>query len=245
MAASAAVSAIKRGCEMLQEGKAIVESFKEEVGGVVGEATEVKEQLTGLFSWAKSLYAQFFGNKEEVVVASVPTVVVKKKKKQKEEDPDPAVLQFQTIAGVSDQLGKFFDIQKQLKDHYRDLEEESSHVYSPDQNSAIKAKDRVFVQLQLEEMSKDIRETMVYAPKELKDFYSRFLEMYGRIEDEQEFARLEQLKKARYNKWLQDQLHNSRVDRAMALVAVVLTALWVWMILLGIVWQSKMQTDFW
>jgi hypothetical protein len=43
---------------------------------------------------------------------------------------------------------------KKLKDYYRSLEEDSINDYKPNQNSATKAKDRVFVELQLEQMIK-------------------------------------------------------------------------------------------
>ena len=41
------------------------------------------------------------------------------------------------------------------------------------------------------------REAMVYAPPELKDLYSRFLVMHGKIEREQEWARAEMIRRAR------------------------------------------------
>lgn len=248
MAAQAAVSFVKRGCEMLNAGKAAIDEFKGEAEGVIGDAKAVVVELKGLYEWAKGLWdsvAGLFGKEKAAdVVVDVAPVPVKKAKKRVA-DPEPEVLQLQMVSSISQKLGEFFEIQKKLKDYYRDLEEESLHVYDPNQNSAIKAKDRVFVELQLEEMTVQIREAMVYAPKELKDFYSRFLAMYGKINEEQEFARQEQLRAARNERWLQERLRNNRVDRWLAIIGVLLATLWVWMILLGTALQSRMQIDFW
>jgi hypothetical protein len=245
LAAQAAVSFVKKGCEMLQEGRAIIDDFKSDAEGIVGEVTATIETVKGLWDWVQNL---FKFTKPEVKFTKPDVVVINKGKTTKsikQKDPEPEVLQLKTIAGISDKLGEFFEIQKKLKDYYRSLEDESINDYKPDQNSAIKAKDRVFVELQLEQMTVDIRETMVYAPKELKDFYSRFLAMYGKIEEEQEFARLQQIRRAKYKKWQRERLHNQLVD----LWVVLAGATFVLAMLVGILWDLKIQaiarSQFW
>jgi hypothetical protein len=219
---------------MLQQGKAVIDEFKGEAEGVVSQVNEAIETVTGLWDWAKDLWASLTGRPKEsgqetaivpAVVASLPAPV--KKSRKIEHDPD--ILQMQTVHEVSQQLGKFFDIQQKIQTHYKNLEDTSMHVYEANQNHAMKAIERVEVELQLEEMTVKIREMMVYAPKELKDLYSRFLAMYGRIKDEQEFARLEQIKNARDKRWRQETRRNLRIDlaiAAMALGAVILVAWW-------------------
>lgn len=161
-----------------------------------------------------------------------------KKAKKREPEPDAAILQMQVVHDVSQQLGKFFDLQQQITNHYAELEETSMHVYEEGQNHAMKAIERVEVELQMEEMTVLIRETMVYAPKELKDLYTRFLQMYGRIKDEQEFARQEQLAARRYkeaNKW---QRRNFRIEMGMWAVGLV----WVMLILWGMLLELESLT---
>jgi hypothetical protein len=245
LAAQAAVSFVKKGCEMLQEGRAIIDDFKSDAEGIVGEVKATIETVTGLWDWVQNL---FKFTKPEVKFTKPDVAIINKgntTKSIKQKDPEPEVLQLKTIAGISDKLGEFFEIQKKLKDYYRSLEDESINDYKPDQNSAIKAKDRVFVELQLEQMTVDIRETMVYAPKELKDFYSRFLAMYGKIEEEQEFARLQQIRRAKYKKWQRERLHNQLVD----LWVVLAGATFVLAMLVGILWDLKIQatarSQFW
>ena len=91
---------------------------------------------------------------------------------------------------------------------------------------------------QMEELTVQIRETMVYAPKELKDLYGRFLQMYGKIKEEQEFARLEQLAAARNKEARKWQRRSFRIEMAMWGAAGV----WVLLILWGMMLQLESLT---
>ena len=236
LAAQAAVSFVKQGCEYLQAGRAIIDEFKDDAEGVIGEVKATIETVTGLWDWIQN----FFKFTKPEVKFTKPKI----KHKAASQD-EPEVLQLKAIAGISDKLGEFFEIQKKLKDYYRSLEDESLTDYNPEQNSAIKAKDRVFVELQLEQMTVEIRETMVYAPKELKDFYSRFLAMYGKIEEEQEFARLQQIRRARYKKWQRERLHNRLVDLWVVLAGAAFLLAMVGAILWDLKIQATARSQFW
>lgn len=244
MAAQAAVSFVKQGCEYLQAGRAIIDEFKDDADGVIGEVKATIETVTGLWDWVKNLLG-LANNKEVSEQVNAPLTEKKPIKASQKKQDNPEVLQLKTIAGISDKLGEFFEIQKKLKDYYRSLEDESLTDYNPDQNAAIKAKDRVFVELQLEQMTVDIRETMVYAPKELKDFYSRFLAMYGKIEEEQEFARLQQIRKARLRKWQRERLHNRLVDLWVVLAGATFILAMVGAILWDLKTQATVRSQFW
>jgi hypothetical protein len=239
--AQTAVSAIKSGCDMLREGQAVINDLKGEAEGVVGQINEAKEaalglweSISGLFDWAKSLWASVTGApapapKIEVPAEiAVPAQPVAKKKKQREPEPDADILQMQVVHEVSQQLGKFFDIQQKIQTHYKNLEDESLHVYDANQNHAMKAIERVEVELQLEEMTVKIRETMVYAPRELKDLYTRFLQMYSLIKEEQEFARQLQIRTAKNKRARAWQRRNFRIEMAMwaAAIAYVIAVAW-------------------
>jgi hypothetical protein len=239
--AQSAVSAIKTGCDMLREGQAVIDDLKGEAEGVVGQINEAKEAalglwetITGLVDWAQGLWSGVTGapkpaNKIEVCAEiAAPVKSPAKKGKQREPEPDADLLQMQVVHEVSQQLGKFFDIQHKILTHYKNLEDESMYVYEADQNHAMKAMERVEVELQLEELTVKIRETMVYAPKELKDLYSRFLEMYGRIKDEQEFARQLQIRATRNKRARAWQRRNFRIEMAMWAGAVLLVIAVIW-----------------
>ena len=237
MVAVSAAQQIKKGCEMLREGRAEITKFKKNIEGGVADAKAIYKEVTGLWGWFKSLFG---AAKPAAPVVSAPKEVVKAAKKAREADPTPDELQVQTINMVGQQLGVYFDIQHKLNTHFKNLEDTSTNVYEPDKDHAKAAIDRALVELQLENMGTQIREAMVYAPKELKDIYSRFLKMYGKIQEEQEFARQQMIRKARLEAWRRRVLKDFLVDQAMALISVAIVVLIVWGMMLGIALPSKM-----
>ena len=100
-------------------------------------------------------------------------------KKKAAPEPELSYEEYQTraIHQVCEQLKTFFEIRRQLNEHCLELEEVSKTTEKIE-DSAI---DRVQIEMQLESMTVQIREAMVYAPKELRDIYSRFLKMYDQI----------------------------------------------------------------
>jgi hypothetical protein len=220
---------------MLAQGRAVIDEFKGDAEGVVSEVKATIETVTGLWDWLRGLWESLTGKADDASspiaapTAAKPTPT-KKTKKKPEPEPDAELLQMQVVHDVSQNLGKFFDLQHQILTHYKNLEDESLHVYEEGQNHAMKAIERVEVELQLEELTVKIRETMVYAPRELKDLYSRFLTMYGQIKEEQEFARLEQVMNARNKRWRQEARRNFRIDLGMwvAAITMVISVYW-WM----------------
>lgn len=229
---------------MLREGQAIVEEFKGDAEGIVGQFVSTANTVKGLIPWATTLWDKLMGAFKVVpprtpeLKAAVKAAQPAKPAKQKQAEPDAELLQMQIVHNVSQRLGEFFDIQQKIAAHYAELEETSLHVYEEGQNHAKKAIERVEVELQMEELTVQIRETMVYAPKELKDLYSRFLQMYGKIKEEQEFARLEQIAARRYkeaNKW---QRRNFKIEMAMWAAGMV----WVLAILWGMLLQLESLT---
>jgi hypothetical protein len=209
---------------MLREGQVAVDEFREQAESLVGQAQEAYNTLNALWVWVTGL----FGEKEKQETASAPV----KTKAKRAADPEPEILQMQVVHKVSTQLGEFFDIQQKITNHYQDLELASLTVYSPEQNNAKKAIERVEVELQMEYLGEQIREAMVYAPRELKDLYTRFLRMYGKIEQEQEFARQQLIMQARYKRAQEWRHHNLKVELGMwALGMAVVWLVLVWMMI--------------
>jgi len=64
------------------------------------------------------------------------------------------------------------------------------------------------------------REAMVYAPPELKDLYSRFLVMHGKIEREQEWARSETIRRTRLARWKREQEEIRQIELISSAIAV-------------------------
>lgn len=241
MAAQAAVAAVRKGCEMLSEGKAEINKLKSTVEKGIGDAKAIYKEVTGLWSWLTGLFGAKKPEKTLPVVAPTPTIAapasVAKKTKTKEPELSYEEYQTQAIHQVCEQLKTFFEIRRTLRAHCLELEE-ISKTTTTIEDSAI---DRVEIELQLENMTTQIREAMVYAPKELRNIYSRFLEMYDLILEEQEFDRQLKRKRERDAKWQRELLRNHRVDRAIVTAAVLWLVLWMWAFMLSLGWLVRTQ----
>ena len=238
MAAQAAVAAVRKGCEMLSEGKAEIGKLKKTVEQGIGDAKAIYKEVSGLWAWLVGLFSNTPKPKAEtkpVVADATPVVEVKTAKKVKEPELSYEEYQTQAIHQVCEQLKTFFEIRRKLNEHCLELEE-ISKTTTTIEDSAI---DRVEIELQLENMTVQVREAMVYAPKELRDIYSRFLEMYDLILEEQEFDRQLKRKRERDAKWQRELLRNHRVDRAIVATAVMVMVLWMWAFLLSLGWLVK------
>jgi len=238
MAAQAAVAAVRKGCEMLSEGKAEINKLKSTVEKGIGDAKAIYKEVTGLWSWLLGLFGAKKPTKAVPIAAPSPTEVIvpsvaTKAKPAKELSYEE--YQTQAIHQVCEQLKVFFEIRRNLRAHCLELEEVSKTT-TRIEDSAI---DRVEIELQLENMTIQIREAMVYAPAELRNIYSRFLEMYNLILEEQEFARQLKRKTERDAKWQRELLRNHRVDRAIVAVSVLAMVLWMWGFLLSLGWLVK------
>ena len=148
------------------------------------------------------------------------------KAKALKKDQSYETIELQVINDVGIQLGNFFEIQAQLKNYYASLEAESKERYDPTQNTSKKAIERSLIELQMESLDATIREQMtIYAPAELKAIYTRFLKMYAKIQQEQEWARAEEVKKMRLLRWQKEQEEIRAIELTSGVVAVVFISL--------------------
>ena len=212
MAAQTAVGFIKQGCALLHEGRMELEGAKKTAEQVIGDVKAIK----GIFDW----FIGLFVSKPAKPAEEKP--VAKAKAKATKQQQSYEELELKLISDVGKQLGEFFDIQQQLQTYYHELEEESKTNYDPTQNTSKKAIERALVELQLEKLSEQIREQMtVYAPAELKAIYTRFLKMYAKIEQEQEWARSEMVRRARLARWKQEQDEIRTIEITTGVIAVM------------------------
>ena len=213
MLAQGAVSAIKQGCSMLHEGRMQLEGAKATAEGVLEDVKALK----GLWDWLIGLFSKPSKPSETKPVAKAKAL----KKQQSYE-----TMELEVINNVGVQLGNFFDIQAQLKNHYASLEAESKEHYDPTQNTSKKAIERSLVELQMENLDAQIREQMtIYAPSELKAIYTRFLKMYAKIQEEQEFARNEEVRKIRQERWLREQEEIEFIEITSGVIGVAFISL--------------------
>jgi hypothetical protein len=198
---------------MLHEGRMELEGAKKTIEGVMADVKAIK----GIWDWLLGLFNPKPKSKPEDTPKPLAKAKAASKKQQTYEE-----VELQTINEVGVQLGNFFDIQAQLNNYYASLEAESKEHYDPTQNTSKKAIERALVELQMENLDAQIREQMtVYAPVELKAIYTRFLKMYAKIQQEQEWARSEEVKKLRKQRWEQEQQEIFVIELVSGGVAIV------------------------
>jgi hypothetical protein len=202
---------------MLHEGRMELEGAKKTIEGVMADVKAIK----GIWDWLLGLFNPKPKSKSEDAPKPLAKAKAASKKQQTYEE-----VELQTINEVGVQLGNFFDIQAQLNNYYASLEAESKEHYDPTQNTSKKAIELALVELQMENLDAQIREQMtVYAPVELKAIYTRFLKMYAKIQQEQEWARSEEVKKLRKQRWEQEQQEIFVIELVSGGVAIVFISL--------------------
>jgi hypothetical protein len=207
---------------MLHAGRLEIEGAKKTAEQVIDDARAIK----GVFQW-------FIGLFTTKPTADVSKPLAKKKISAKQQSYDE--LETKLFNDIGLQLGTLFDVQQQINDHYHALEEESKTSYNPAQNTSKKAVERVLIELQLEDLMQDVREAMVYAPPQLKNLYSRFLVMHGKIEREQEWARAEMVRRARKARWEKEQ----EEIRFIELISGVIAVMFISMFFGWLMWQLR------
>ena len=228
MAAQTAVNFIKQGCALLHEGRMELEGAKKTVDQVLGDVKAIK----GIFDWFIGL---FTGKPAKDKPADAPKPVAKAKAKVAAKQQSYEELELKLIKDIGDNIGVLFDTQQQITNYYLELEETSKTNYDPTQNTSKKAIERALIELQLEKLLEQVREAMVYAPAELKDLYSRFLRMYKKIEQEQEWARSETIRKAR----LARQRRELEEIRFIEITSGVIAVMFISMIFGWLMWQLR------
>jgi hypothetical protein len=228
MAAQAAVGFIKAGCDMLHEGRMELENAKSTVEGVLDDVKAIR----GVWDWFIGLF-KYTVPKNKYTVPPKP-VAQKKAKQQSYEE-----LELKLISEIGANLGVLFDTQQAINNHYHELEEDSKTNYDPTQNTSKKAIERALIELQMEKLMEQTREAMVYAPPELKDLYSRFLVMHAKIEQEQEWARAETIRRVRLARWRREQEEIRLIEATSGIIATVFVSLFFgWLM-----WQLRALSD--
>ena len=238
--AQSAVAAIRTGCNMLAEGKAEIDKFKKTVEKGVGDAKAIYQEVTGIWAWIQGLFAPKKQSAVVVKVAEKTEAQVKKTQKKKHE-PEPEItyeeFQARQVHEICEHLKVYFEAIRVLKVHCRELEQQSLTT----EKVADSAIDRIELEWQMKQLATQVKEAMIYTPERLglQALYSRFLEMYDQILEEQEFARAVKAKKERDAAWQRNLLRNHRIDRSVTAVTVVVVILWMWGLFLSLRWQGK------
>lgn len=230
MAAQATVAAIRSGCELLSQGRAEIQNAKATVEKTVNEAKAIYSELAGLWDWVKGLFGVQKPKQAPQTGLQSPATPQKPSRAAKYK-PKPVEqlsyeeYQTQAIHQICEQLKTFFEIRRQLQEYCHDLEEESKTT--TDIEGA--ALDRIQIEMQLEQMTVQIRETMIYTPKDigLQSIYSRFLKMYDQILEEREFDRALKRKQEIDARWQREYHQTILMAKLGYAVVMVIVGLWM------------------
>ena len=134
--AQTAVGAITAGCEMLREGKAIIDDFKGEAEGVVDQINDAKDQVLGLWAeisglvdWAQGLWASLTGVQKPkqppqpdlplTAAPQAPQPVAKKANRKPQRELTYEEYQARAVHDICENLKVYFEAIRELKIHCR------------------------------------------------------------------------------------------------------------------------------
>ena len=187
---------------MLSEGKAEIGKFKKQVEGGIADAKAIYAEVTGIWGWIKGLLGA--PNKSAGSISAKQIEVSKPitKKAKKEPEPELSFEEFQARAvhDICENLKVYFEAMRHLKAHCRELDE----LALTTDKVADSAIDRIEIQWQMNQLSAQLKQAMIYGTPEslgLGSMYKEFLAKYDEILEEQEVARELKAKRDRDNRW--------------------------------------------
>jgi len=187
----------------LSEGKAEIGKFKKQVEGGVADAKAIYKEVTGLWGWIQSLFGtpkQSAGSLSPKQAAEPAKPSAKKSKREPEVELSFEEFQARAVHEICENLKIYFEAMRHLKAHCRELDE----LALTTDKVADSAIDRIEIQWQMNQLSAQLKQSMIYGTPEslgLGSMYKEFLAKYDEILEEQEVARELKAKKERDNRW--------------------------------------------
>lgn len=127
---------------------------------------------------------------------------------------------------VWEQLGVFVDQYDLMSKAYIASETNAKMVYKGSMSLGRRALERLRLRHQLDAMLVEVREAMVYGPKELGDLWTRFEKMWMQIVAEQDAAVAAEMRKIQAAQWHRNKAIEDLKAKAIWIGAVVLTIAW-------------------
>jgi hypothetical protein len=223
--AQSAVGAIRAGCQMLSEGKAEIGKFKKQVEGGVADAKAIYNEVAGIWGWIQGLFGVQKPKQTPQPVLQSPAAPQAKpvaKKTKAEPEPELSYEEFQARAvhDICENLKVYFEAMRQLKEHCRELEEEALTT----DKVADSAIDRIEIQWQMNQLSTQLKQAMIWGTPEelgLGSMYQEFLAKYDEILGEQEAAREVKARKERALKWQHEHRQEILIYKLVYAVAIL------------------------
>ena len=218
---------------MLSEGKAEIGKFKKQVEGGVADAKAIYKKVVGIWGWIQSLFGAPQKPVERAVVQpkqvnDINVADTTKSSKKRQPEPELSYEEFQARAvhEICENLKVYFEAIRQLKIHCRELEEEALTT----EKVADSAIDRIEIQWQMQQLSKQLKQAMIYGTPEelgLGSMYQEFLAKYDEILEEQEVAREVKRKKERDSAWRHEHRKQILVAKVGYVIVITVGVLWM------------------
>jgi hypothetical protein len=216
--ASAAVSAVKKGCQLYKD-------VKSAAGDVQAILDDLQNQFAGK-KLSKAQVAQYEKEKERV-------------KEIGRSNPNDVLGQ------LADHLGKFFDAVDQVEALFYEEERNSTEVYKGEVSASRRALQRVLIRSRLEALQVELREMMVYqTPPELGNLWTRFEAMRVQIGKEQEVARAKEETQRAIARHKRKLVISKWQDRALYFAIVFIMALEIWGLLITIAMTRRSSSSW-
>lgn len=175
--AQAAIKGIRACCEMLSEGKAEVQRIKK----AVGDAKEIAKEVSGFWSWLTGLFG---GASEPHKAADVG-----QKPEQKEEYITHIPTEDEVVDRFAKHLGEYFKIQSWWIKYREEQREKIFNNIDGTTDNHLAALDLVMIEHKMEILGTELRTLMTSgAPIQLGPLYTKFNEMYAKVNAEQRKA---------------------------------------------------------
>jgi len=223
--AQTAVGAIRSTCQFLSEGKAEIGKFKSQIEGGVADAKAIYAEVVGIWGWIKSLLGtpnKPVGSPSPKQEASKPAKPSEKKfRREPEQELSFEEFQARAVHDICENLKIYFEAMRHLKAHCRELDE----LALTTDKVADSAIDRIEIQWQMNQLSAQLKQSMIYGTPEslgLGAMYQEFLVKYDEILEEQEVARALKAKKERDNRWRLEHRKEILVAKVTYVIAVTI-----------------------
>ncbi len=211
---AAAFKAATTAIELAKKGIAFYKEVKSTAGEVGGVLKDLKEQYHKIVSPSPEQTKQY--NEE-----------VKRVQEVAKANPHDA------LNDIWDQLGVFVDQYDVMVKAYIASETSAKVLYKGDVSLGRRALERLKLRHQLDYMLTEVREQMVYnAPPELGDLWTRFEKMWTQINEEQNIALQEELRKGQVLAWRRRKAVNQLKALATWIGAILFVAIWMWGVLI-------------
>lgn len=175
--AQAAIKGIRACCEMLSEGKAEVQRIKK----AVGDAKEIAKEVKGFWSWITDLFG---GADKPHQAADVGQVVA-----TKEEYITHIPTEDEVVDQFAKHLGEYFKIQSWWIKYREEQRDKIFNNIDGTTDNHLAALDLVMIEHKMEVLGTELRELMTSrAPIQLGPLYTKFNEMYAKVNAEQRKA---------------------------------------------------------